>query len=174
MCARPPPKSSTTDTSTKHIPCRPLTAGEIPAAHRLVRQVFEEQVAPHYSAEGVESFLGYISADALARRAGRDHELIGAEDPDTGELVGVAEVRRTTHLALLFVRPERQREGTGRRLVDYVLERCRARGRRVVTVNAAPNAVAAYEALGFTAQGPEREKAGIRSVPMIRTTDERR
>lgn len=174
MCARQPRKSSTTDTSTKNIPCRPLTAGEIPAAHRLVRQVFEEQVAPLYSAEGVESFLGYISADALGRRAGRDHKLIGAEDPHTGELVGVAEVRRITHLALLFVRTDRQGEGIGRRLLDYVLESCRARGRGVVTVNAAPNAVAAYEALGFKAQGPEREKAGIRSVPMMRTTDDQR
>jgi GNAT superfamily N-acetyltransferase len=140
--------------------------------HRLIREVFTTQVAPLYSEEGVCSFLDYIDPDELARRAGRDHELIAAEDTRTGDILGVAEVRRCTHIALLFVSAEVQREGVGRRLLEQVCLRCRSRGRRILTVNAAPNAVSAYEHLGFTSQGPEREESGIRSVPMIRAVDE--
>ena len=140
--------------------------------HRLVREVFEQQVAPLYSEEGVRSFLEYIDADAMARRSRRDHYLVGAEDPDSGDFLGACEVRRVTHIALLFVRTDRQRSGVGRALLDYVRSVCREKGRRVLTVNAAPNAVAAYQALGFVVQGDERESGGIRSVPMIRSVDE--
>lgn len=172
MCARQHRKSSTTATSTEHIRCRPVTDGEIPAVHRLIREVFTTQVAPLYTEEGVRSFLDYIEPDELAQRAGRDHELIAAEDAGTGDILGVAEVRRCTHISLLFVSAEVQRAGVGRRLLEHVCSRCRSRGRRILTVNAAPNAVSAYERLGFSVQGPEREEAGIRSVPMMRTVEE--
>lgn len=140
--------------------------------HRLIREVFTTQVAPLYSEEGVRSFLDYIDPDQLARRTGRDHELIAAEDDGTGDILGVAEVRRCTHIALLFVRAEVQRAGIGRKLLEHVCSRCRSRGRRILTVNAAPNAVSAYEHLGFKAQGAEHEESGIRSVPMMRAVDE--
>jgi predicted GNAT family N-acyltransferase len=65
-----------------------------------------------------------------------------------------------------------QRAGIGRKLLEHVCSRCRSRGRRILTVNAAPNAVSAYEHLGFSAQGPEHEESGIRSVPMMRAVDE--
>ena len=139
--------------------------------HRLIREVFNTQVAPLYTEEGVNTFLDYIDPDQLAGRAGRDHELVAAENAETGEILGVAELRRCTHIALLFVRSEMQRAGVGRELFEHVRSRCRSRGRRILTVNAAPNAVAAYEHLGFSVQGPEREESGIRSVPMIRSVD---
>lgn len=140
--------------------------------HRLIREVFNTQVAPLYSEEGVRAFLDYVDPDQLARRAGQDHELIAAEDEGTGDILGVAEIRRCTHIALLFVGADVQRRGVGRRLLEYVCSQCRSRGRRILTVNAAPNAVSAYEHLGFTAQGPEREESGIRSVPMMRAVEE--
>jgi GNAT superfamily N-acetyltransferase len=152
--------------------CRPLTTGEVAAAHRLISDVFHEQVAPLYSQEGVRTFLEYIAEEDLARRASRDHELLGVENRDTGELLGVAELRRANHIALLFVRSDSQKKGVGRMLLDYIRSSCRMRGRRVITVNAAPNAVDAYTAMGFVAQGPEQEQEGIRSVPMIRSVDD--
>ncbi len=140
--------------------------------HRLIREVFQTQVAPLYTEEGVRAFLDYIDPDQLAGRAARDHELVAAEDAETGDILGVAELRRCTHIALLFVGAEAQRGGVGRVLLEYVRSRCLSRGRRILTVNAAPNAVSAYEHLGFSVQGPEREESGIRSVPMMRSVDE--
>jgi len=166
MSERQLPKRSTTGTSTDELRCRSLTEGEIDTAHRIIRDVFEEQVAPLYTEDGRRAFLDYISVDGLTSRFGRGHELIGAEAVASGALLGVAEVRRCTHVALLFVRTAYQRAGVGRALVSCVAARCRRRGRRIITVNAAPNAVAAYRALGFAEIGPERDKSGIRSVPM--------
>ncbi len=41
-----------------------------------------------------------------------------------------------------------------------------APGVRELTVNASPNAVLAYERLGFTPAGPEQTVNGIRFIPM--------
>ncbi|MFP4067325.1 MAG: GNAT family N-acetyltransferase [Spirochaetaceae bacterium] len=169
---KPPRKSSTTVTFTDRWRCRPLSKAEIPAAAALVREVFEEHVAPLYDATGVASFLDYIDEQALVRRAGRDHVLVGAEEPDTGTLLGVLELRRYAHIALLFVRTEHQGQGVGRALLRYAEETARGRGRNILTVNATPNAVRAYEALGFAASDGEQEQNGIRSVPMIRSISE--
>ena len=172
MSERQRRKSSSTDTFTSSLVCRPLTTGEVGAAHKLISGVFCDQIAPLYGEEGIRTFRQYISEEDLARRASRDHELLGVENRDTGELVGVAEVRRANHIALLFVRADCQKMGVGRMLLDYIRSSCRMRGRKVITVNATPNAVGAYEAMGFIAEGPEQEQEGVRSVPMMRSADE--
>ncbi len=145
---------------------REMKAGEEQAVCDLVRKVFSEFVAPQYSDEGVVEFLSYADARSMARRVQSDHTVLLAEID--GELVGVIETRNFRHISLLFVSREYQRRGIARRLIMKALKIARIAnpGLSSLTVKSSPNAVGAYEALGFKGEGPEIQESGIRFLPM--------
>ena len=60
----------------------------------------------------------------------------------------------------LFVEPERMRAGVGRRLVEDAKRIARERGATRIDVVANPQAVAFYEAVGFTTVGEARTRFG--------------
>jgi ribosomal protein S18 acetylase RimI-like enzyme len=72
----------------------------------------------------------------------------------SGELVGVARLLDDggLHASLwdVIVRPDHQRRGIGRALVEAALERCR--DRRLVALVSTPAGIGFFERLGFTAQ----------------------
>ncbi|MCL5108645.1 MAG: GNAT family N-acetyltransferase [Chloroflexi bacterium] len=84
------------------------------------------------------------------------------------QVVGAVEVRENRHISLLFVEGRLQRRGIARSLLKAAVGIClmAAPGVRELTVNASPNAVLAYERLGFTPAGPEQTVNGIRFIPM--------
>src|SRR5262245_46355625 len=103
---------------------RPDDADEV---HDVVVAAFEARIAPDYSAAAALGFRAYAARGAWRRRLA-DHVALVAVDQRA--IVGVCEVRapwhgaqtgsapRTPlHLSMLFVRPDRQRRGVGRRLV---------------------------------------------------------
>jgi predicted GNAT family N-acyltransferase len=73
-----------------------------------------------------------------------------------------------SHISMLFVSAESQRNGVGRGLLNKAIELCRRQSPqvRVLTVKSSPNAVNAYARLGFAVAGSECCERGIRSVPM--------
>jgi GNAT superfamily N-acetyltransferase len=145
--------------------CRLIHASEIVAISALAREVFDQFVAPHYQAEGVAEFHRYASAEALSQRHKSGHITLVAEH--AGELIGMLHLREPCHVSMLFVQSSRQRGGIARGLLaaagalagDADCE---------FTVNSSPNAVSAYERLGFRIAGPEQCLRGIRFVPMQR------
>jgi GNAT superfamily N-acetyltransferase len=60
----------------------------------------------------------------------------------------------------LFVEPERMRAGVGRRLVEDARRIARERGAARIDVVANPQAVAFYEAVGFTTVGAAQTRFG--------------
>ena len=146
---------------------RPARPEEAPAISALVRQVFEAFVAPHYGAEGRATFDREIAPEAMAARL--------AENPaegrtalvacaGTGALVGYLEVEKC-HIRELFVAGPHQRHGIARALLACAFE---GREHQEVTVNAAPNSVDAYAALGFVPAGPVTTTDGLTFRPMVR------
>ena len=133
---------------------------------RLVRQVFNDFVAPLYAQEGVEEFLRYADPGLMAKRAQSNHLALIAEA--NGELIGAIEMRDFNHISLLFVAREKQRQGIGRQLLQEALTIARRYepGLSEVDVHSSPNAVDAYERLGFQAVGPEELENGISFIPM--------
>src|SRR5205823_14401161 len=80
-----------------------------------------------------------------------------------GKLVGMLHLRAPSHVAMLFVHPSFQRTGVARALLASAGDaNCK------FTVNSSPNAVAAYERLGFRVTGSEQCVHGIRFIPMQR------
>lgn len=127
----------------------------------LAREVFDQFVAPHYQTEGVAEFHRYASVEALSQRHKAGHITLVAEH--SGKLAGMLHLRAPCHVAMLFVQSSLQRSGIARALLASADDaNCE------FTVNSSPNAVAAYERLGFRATGSEQCVHGIRFVPMQR------
>lgn len=151
---------------TPRITIRRMHRGEEERVCRFVRGVFDEFVAPLYSQEGIREFLSYLGEDAMAERAEGEQFVLVAE---AGErLIGTIEMVDYGHLSLLFVAGDAQRRGVARRLLNeaIAISRDKVPELREVGVHSSPNAVAAYENLGFRIEGPERVENGIRYVPM--------
>lgn len=145
---------------------RALEPEDAPEACALVRRVFDAQVAPLFSAEGVAEFHSYAQAGAMAQRLVGDNWGLIAVSGD--RLVGVVEVRDNSHLAFFFVDQADQGKGVGKALIKRYLARCLQINPELqrVTVNASPNSREVYQALGYLAQGPQRQENGMRFTPM--------
>ena len=144
---------------------RQIHPSETAAVSSLAREVFDRFVAPHYQTEGVAEFHRYASAEALSQRHKSGHITLVAEH--TGELVGMLHLREPRHISMLFVQSSRQRGGIARGLLA-------AAGALAgdtdcaFTLSSSPNAVSAYQRLGFRITGSEQCVHGIRFVPMQR------
>ena len=145
---------------------RRMRPGDEQRVSLLIREVFMDFVAPHYSEDGVKEFLSYITPERLEERMQSNHVGFLAE---LGEiLVGVLEIRRYEHITLLFVEGQYQQRGIAAELLRKAVEFAKRNkpGLNAFTVNSSPNAVAAYRKLGFTQAEPEQIQHGIRYIPM--------
>jgi|GEM_PF-96105 len=144
---------------------RILRKEECPEAKALVRRVFDQFVAPDYTAEGSARFYGFLEQVG-------DTE--GAFDPGEEffgyfmgrELAGVLLMSNCEHIRLLYVAPEYQRRGVARALFNTARQDAVAARAEYITVNASRYGLPACERLGFLATGPEQEVGGILSTPM--------
>ena len=111
----------------------------LPALH-LVWEVFEEEIAPAYKPEGIESFRKFIHYDYISQVWQRGNLIfLGAYDNE--ELCGTLAIRPDGHIALFFVKKERQGRGIGRMLFQTAYQMCRYQlGVNKMTVHAAPKA----------------------------------
>ena len=144
---------------------RQIHPSETAAVSSLAREVFDQFVAPHYQTEGVAEFHRYASAGALSQRHKSGHITLVAEH--SGELVGMLHLREPRHVSMLFVQSSRQRGGIARGLLAAASALAGDTDCEF-TVSSSPNAVSAYERLGFRITGPEQCVHGIRFVPMQR------
>jgi ribosomal protein S18 acetylase RimI-like enzyme len=146
---------------------RPMQPDEVLAVVGLVVRSFRQSVAPLYSPQGVAEFLAYASAESMLRRLREDHFVLVALQ--AGQLVGMVEVRHQEHISMLFVEPQRQRQGIGGALLAQAVQVMRAARPDLaeVSVNSSPNSVEAYTHFGFLATAPQQEKNGIQFVPMV-------
>lgn len=98
---------------------------------------------------------------ALANAA----ECVHLKCVDDERIVGAVLVKRFWNLCSLFIEPSYHRRGIGRGLMEEAIRQCAAKNERpYIKVVAAPNALAFYQALGFTQS--EDLKRGA-STPMV-------
>jgi len=128
---------------------------------KVVVTSFMDSVADHLPGEGVDTFLELSSPESFQKRMSEDNLMFVSESKDG--IKGVIELKEGRHVAMLFVAPEMQGMGIGRKLVKEALKHCRTDS---VTVSASLTSVSAYEKYGFEVTGPEEEKQGLRYKPM--------
>lgn len=141
---------------------RHIKAGEFEAVAGLVRESGDQAILPLYSQEGIETFREYSQQDAIENRTAENYETMVAIE--SGAIIGMAHIRESNHIAMLFVSPVKQRAGVARNLLNFILKR--STGSKL-TVNSSPNAVAVYLNFGFQQWGDETVEQGIRFVPMM-------
>lgn len=150
------------------IEIRPARAEETPDISALVLTVFEACVAPHTGAEGRATFGHEAAPEAMAKRLAEPqkdgHRALLACTAEDGRPIGYLEVEKS-HIRELFVAGAHQRRGIARALLDRAFQ---GREHEEVTVNAAPNSIAAYAALGFQPAGPWATINGLTFQPLVR------
>ena len=112
----------------------------LPALH-LVWEVFAEEIMPACKPEGVESFRKFIKYDYISK-IWQEGKLVFFGAFEGGEMCGTLAVRPDGHIALFFVKKQRQGRGVGRQLFQSVYLFCRNQLKvSRITVNAEPKAV---------------------------------
>ena len=132
----------------------------------LVTRVFNQFVAPQFPPEGREEFLSYATPQALAQRLSEGNLMLAAWSGE--RMLAFIELRDPGHIALFFTDGPLQGMGLGRRLLARALDIYRNQKADLerLTVNASPNAVEAYQRLGFEPTGGKQTHNGITFVPM--------
>ncbi len=141
-----------------------MQKGEEAKVCSLVEKVFNEFIAPDYDLEGINEFFKFANPLAMTERAGKEQVVVVAVQGS--ELVGVIEIRKCKHIAMLFV--SRRGEGIAKELINRAIEECRKRhpDLKRITVNSSPFAESIYSKVGFIATGAAQKKNGIIFVPM--------
>lgn len=135
---------------------RPARAAERDALERLQRRssmhqpMYRAQLAAHPDAIDVP--VAQITA-GLVRVADQDGAVVGFA-------VLLERLGDACELDGLFVEPDLMRTGVGRRLVEDAEQIARRRGATRIDVVANPQAVAFYEAVGFTPAGHAQTRFG--------------
>jgi GNAT superfamily N-acetyltransferase len=145
---------------------RTMRDGEERDVCHLIYRSFDHSVALTCTEKGGRKFREYAEPEKMAQRVRVDHFVLLALVGD--DIVGMIEMRRHCHVSLLFVGPEFMGRGVGGELLGKAIGLCRAADPALgsVTVNSSPNALRAYERMGFAAIGREQDINGVRSVPM--------
>ena len=132
----------------------------------LIVTVFDEFVAPYFLEQGRDEFLKYIDPKALTERSKSNPlNIVAIQNQNP---IGYIEFRDDNHVSLFFVAKEFQRKGIGKELLRRSVDQCLQKKPNLqkITVNASPKSVPAYKKMGFSAEGYEQIKNGIRFAPM--------
>lgn len=130
---------------------------------RVVHEAFVADVAPENSKEGVEFFLRVQNPAYFTKKIPAFVSAYVAEK--AGEIIGVIAIGKK--LSTFFILPEHQRSGVGKRLLSIAVTDWAAKTSEVIlSVNSSPNAVEAYEKMGFVRVGKEDLANNVRFLPM--------
>jgi ElaA protein len=128
---------------------------ELDAALAIRREVFVEE-------QGIDIADDVDGKDPVAIHL---LALDGDSPVGTARLLITGEVGKIGRVAVL---EEARGRGLGRALVSFAVDELRRRGAARAVLGAQTSAVGFYEALGFTAIGPEFMDAGIPHREMVR------
>lgn len=148
---------------------RRINSDEVNEALALALEVFMQFEAPDYSPEGVDSFKRDIieNEEFISRCKQGINPVYAAFDGD--KIIGIMGMRSNkTHINLVFVKKEYQRQGVATALFNFLLEDVRKDNPdlKEITLNSAPYGKAFYLHIGFSPLSEEQEVHGIRFTPM--------
>lgn len=140
----------------------PVQRDDIALLDAIANEANQAQVFPLLSPEGVETVQG---DQALRWHRPLNEDGYGSLKAVLGNKpVGYIRWRDDHYVYALYVAPEQQGQGIGRRLMDAMLAHCAA---PEIRLRSSINAVGFYRRYGFAAEGEEAVFKGIRFVPMV-------
>ncbi|MCX5773924.1 MAG: GNAT family N-acetyltransferase [Fusobacteria bacterium] len=138
---------------------------EINAASLLCWGCFIKFQAPTLTDEGVETFKQLVSYEMLKKKHETNElELFGFFQE--GNLVGIIALKEHSHISLFFVKEEYHNVGIGKKLMSFIVERCKSRQCLKLTLNSSIYANEVYKKFGFISLNSVQELNGIIYIPM--------
>lgn len=135
-----------------------ITSNEYNNLKTLVKDTFNEFIAPEYTEEGKLEFYRFVENDEKLDSL----DIFGYYIED--KLIGVIGLdKENSHISLFFVDKDFQRHSFGKKLLETALENFEG---DTLTVHSSPNAVNAYKYMGFVKTDDVIETNGIKFVPM--------
>ncbi len=137
---------------------RRLAPGDAEGAAAVIRTALRETNAEDYPAEFLEAFAQRMTADEIRRRAETSHFYAAF---DGGRVVGCGAAAPyegradECELRTVFVLPEYQGAGLGRRLVEALENDELCRAARRIELSSSITAVGFYRKLGYRFKGGE-------------------
>ncbi len=143
-----------------------MVSDDVLEAAELIERAFESQIAHEYSRHGCDTFREFASAKSLLERLNPAYYSFVAIR--SSRLVGMAQLKRPTHITMVFVDPSEHRQGTGR-LLWQALRSCALTNNygSDFSVRSSAFALPYYTALGFVQSGISDSEGGIVSYPMV-------
>lgn len=135
-------------------------------AMEIAWRTFLNFEADEYGEEGKKNFLDFISSEQLFQmfRLG-SYRLAVAYQGE--QMVGMASMRGTNHISLLFVDQNYHRRGIGTSLLAFLQD---GLDQKAMTVNASPYGAPFYSKVGFVKTNDWVTADGITFLPMICNT----
>ena len=151
------------------IPIRRLESGDAPGVAAVIRTALRETNGKDYPAAFLESFAESMTADEIRRRAEASHFYAACDD---GRIVGcgaAASYRGRTdecELRTVFVLPEYQGAGLGRRIVETLESDGLCQRARRIELSSSVTAVGFYQKLGYRFKGGQATLNETLGYPM--------
>lgn len=140
---------------------RKMEEKDLEAVSVICMDSFLQSVAETLSDKGVSTFSNLAAPSAFLDRMKGDNLMLVAEND--GKIEGVIELKEGRHVAMLFIHPECQKKGIGRKLLSSALTHTKV---ETVTVSASLSSVPAYEKYGFECKGKVGDSGGLVYQPM--------
>ncbi len=150
----------------KNITIAPFHDGLELAVSELIRKVYDEFVAPDYSAEGNRFFYDWIEPQKIKERQKSERNILVASVD--GKMAGMIEIRDNNRISLLFVDKDYHGRGIAKNLFHAALKQCIQKEPSLSKfyVHASPFSVPVYKRLGFVAVDEMQEQNGLKYLPM--------
>lgn len=148
---------------------RKINGSEVTEALALALEVFMQFEAPDYKPEGIDTFKRDIVQNEEFISQCRQGICPIYAAFDEGKMIGIMGMRSSrTHINLVFVRKEYQRQGVATSIFRYLLADLTKDdpGLKEITLNSSPYGKPFYLHIGFVPLSDEQETDGIRFTPM--------
>jgi GNAT superfamily N-acetyltransferase len=145
---------------------RNLGIGHAIAASRLTKASFERFVAIDWERGAVDEFLASTTIESFEDILRTSAYSIGMFDDEA--LTGLLVMQKPTILRMLFIHPDRTRQGIGRGLWAHARAHLESNvpQARTVELNSSPFAIRFYKSLGFVPISAEFVVNGARATRM--------
>lgn len=141
---------------------RKLKYEDLEAASDVLWKSFYQAEKNNHTMKGMERFRDLVSPVSLSMNTFDEKtELFGYFQNDA--LVGVGAIKEKKHILLLYVLKEKQGFGIGKKLLEFLEEKCTS---DIITLNASDMAISFYEKFGYVKIGERRVEENLIFTPM--------
>ena len=141
-----------------------LKLEELQDALNVIKTTFLKFEALDYSEEGINNFFKFANYETIKENLNKNMKMYVAKSYN--KIIGVIGYRDNSHINLLFVLEEYQRNGIAKALHNLVINNCKKTNTKIITVNSSPYAHNIYQKLGFIDDDKMQEIDGIKFYPM--------